>query len=84
MQFFLLHNNTLFHERRVEYVFSSIVIIGSHHRLRWAAETLVSAPHLSVTAVGEEAGFSSRATFYRLFQQQYGMSPAAYRAASHG
>ena len=56
----------------------------NHHRLRWAAETLMSAPHLSVTAVGEEAGFSSRATFYRLFQQQYGMSPAAYRAASHG
>ena len=54
----------------------------NHHRLRWAAETLASGTSLSVAAVGEDAGFASRSTFNRLFQQQYGMSPSAFRAAS--
>lgn len=54
----------------------------NHYRLRWAAETLASGTSLSVTAVGEDAGFASRSTFNRLFQQQYGMSPSAFRAAS--
>ena len=54
----------------------------NHHRLRWAAEALVGRPELSVLAVSEDAGFNSRATFNRLFQAQYGMSPSAYRATA--
>ena len=54
----------------------------NHHRLRWAAEALVGRPELSVIAVSEDAGFNSRATFNRLFQAQYGMSPSAFRASA--
>ena len=54
----------------------------NHHRLRWAAEALSRNEELSVSAVGEDAGFASRSTFNRLFQQQYGMSPGAYRTAA--
>ena len=54
----------------------------NHLRLRWAAEALSSANEVSVQSVGEEAGFSSRSTFNRLFQEQYGMSPSAYRSAA--
>ena len=54
----------------------------NHHRLRWAAEALVGRPDLSVMAVAEDAGFNSRATFNRLFQAQYGMSPSTYRSMS--
>lgn len=54
----------------------------NHHRLRWAAEALVGRPELSVMAVAEDAGFNSRATFNRLFQAQYGMSPSTYRSMS--
>ena len=54
----------------------------NRHRLRWAAEALSRNEELSVSAVGEDAGFASRSTFNRLFQQQYGMSPGAYRTAA--
>ena len=54
----------------------------NHHRLRWAAEALSRNTELSVSAVGEDAGFNSRSTFNRLFQQQYGMSPGAFRTAA--
>ena len=54
----------------------------NHFRLRWSAEALAGRDDLSVLAVGEDAGFSSRSTFHRLFQEAYGMSPSAYRAAS--
>ena len=53
-------------------------------RLRWAAETLSRDTDISVSAVGEDAGFASRSTFNRLFLQQFGMSPGAYRSAARG
>ena len=56
----------------------------NHLRLRWAAEALSQESVLSVSAVGEDAGFASRSTFYRLFQQHYGMSPSAFRTAARG
>jgi AraC-like DNA-binding protein len=56
----------------------------NHLRLRWAAEALSQESDLSVSAVGEDAGFASRSTFYRLFQQHYGMSPSAFRTAARG
>ena len=54
----------------------------NHLRLRWAAEALSSSNDISVQAVGEDAGFASRSTFSRLFQEHYGMSPSAYRSAA--
>ena len=54
----------------------------NHQRLRWAAEALSSRDDVPVQAIGEDAGFSSRSTFNRLFQEQYGMSPSSYRSAS--
>ena len=54
----------------------------NHYRLRWAAEALSGRPDLSIQAIGEDAGFGGRSTFYRLFQEQYGMSPSAYRTAA--
>ena len=54
----------------------------NHLRLRWAAEQLSLPEAPPVTAVGEDAGFSSRSTFNRLFQEQYGMSPSSYRTAA--
>ena len=54
----------------------------NHLRLRWAAEALSSKEKVSILAVCEDAGFSSRSTFSRLFQEQYGMSPSAYRSAA--
>ena len=56
----------------------------SHHRLRWAAEELVRHPEQPVSVVGEDAGFNSRSTFSRLFTEQFGMSPSAYRQAALG
>lgn len=53
-------------------------------RLRWAAEALSRETDISVSAVGEDAGFASRSTFNRLFLQQFGMSPGAYRSAARG
>ena len=54
----------------------------NHHRIRWAAEALVSDPELSVVAIGEDAGFNSRSTFNRLFREQYGLSPSDYRSTA--
>ena len=54
----------------------------NHQRLRWAAEALSSQSDVPVQAIGEDAGFSSRSTFNRLFQEQYGMSPTSYRSAA--
>ena len=54
----------------------------NHYRLRWSAEALATRDDLSVLDVGECAGFSSRSTFHRLFNEAYGLSPSAYRVAS--
>lgn len=54
----------------------------NHQRLRWAAEALSCKSDIPVQEIGEDAGFSSRSTFNRLFQEQYGMSPSSYRSAS--
>jgi AraC-like DNA-binding protein len=52
------------------------------YRLRYAGELLIERSELSVNAVGEEAGFSSRTTYYRLFNDYFGMSPNEYRTIS--
>lgn len=52
------------------------------YRLRYAGKLLAERNDLSVDAIGEEAGFTSRSTYYRQFRDYYGMSPNEYRSIS--
>lgn len=51
-------------------------------RLLYAGNLLVEAPQNPIDAVGEESGFNSRSTYYRLFRDYYGMSPSEFRNIS--
>lgn len=48
------------------------------------ARTMLLETERSVTEIGEEAGFESQRTFYRMFRQHYGMSPLEYRRNMSG
>ncbi|MBN1990149.1 MAG: AraC family transcriptional regulator [Bacteroidales bacterium] len=48
-------------------------------RLVHAGNMLIEEPLLPVDAVGEDCGFTSRSTYYRLFRDYYGMSPTEFR-----
>ena len=51
-------------------------------RLREAARLLRSTPDVPSIEIGEMSGFGSTQTFYRLFKEHFGMTPAEYRKAS--
>lgn len=51
-------------------------------RLREAAELLTFHNEMSIVEVGEESGFGSNATFFRLFRDHFGMTPSEYRKIS--
>ena len=51
-------------------------------RLVYAGNLLLEASEISIDAVGEDSGFSSRSTYYRLFRDYYGMSPSEFRMIS--
>ncbi|MDD4149705.1 MAG: helix-turn-helix domain-containing protein [Bacteroidales bacterium] len=51
-------------------------------RLVYAGNLLLEASQLTIDAVGEDAGFNSRSTYYRLFRDYYGMSPSEFRKIS--
>lgn len=48
-------------------------------RLHEASILLREAPLMQIVEVGEEAGFGSSQTFYRLFKEHFGMTPSEYR-----
>jgi len=48
-------------------------------RLEHAAELLKGSNNYTIDAIALESGFFSRSTFYRLFAEAYGQSPAEYR-----
>jgi len=48
-------------------------------RLHEASNLLRESPSMQVVEVGEEAGFGSSQTFYRLFKDHFGMTPNEYR-----
>lgn len=53
-----------------------------HHWRLQKAKALLLDPerqHLTVEAIGQEAGFQSRSAFYRIFKAEMGKTPAAYR-----
>lgn len=54
----------------------------NQYRLRSAAQQLLSHKDKAVALIADESGFSSRATFSRLFKEFFGMSASEYRKAS--
>ena len=48
-------------------------------RLRNAASLLLVFPDMNVLDIAKNAGFKSGATFFRLFERSYGMTPTAFR-----
>lgn len=51
----------------------------SRSRLSAATRLLKERPDMTVAEIGEAVGFSSTAHFRRLFQEQYGETPSAFR-----
>lgn len=49
------------------------------HRLRYACHLLSTQRLLPVDATGDMSGFNSRSTYYRLFREEYGLTPAEFR-----
>ncbi|MCR5312181.1 MAG: helix-turn-helix domain-containing protein [Bacteroidaceae bacterium] len=48
-------------------------------RLEHAAELLREEPDRTIDSIALDSGFSGRSTFYRLFSEQYGVSPSEYK-----
>lgn len=48
-------------------------------RLQYALQLLRREPDITVKALALDSGFNSLRTFYRLFQQKYGMTPMEYK-----
>lgn len=53
-------------------------------RLEYASKLIQTQPDIPIKAVAIDSGFNSSRTFYRLFQQKYGMTPAEYKESLHG
>lgn len=49
-------------------------------RMAYAERLLRRDPDITVKALAIDSGFNSLRTFYRMFQQKYGMTPAEYKA----
>lgn len=48
-------------------------------RVEEAKKMIEQNPHFTIENIAEACGFNSRATFYRLFGEQYNISPTKYR-----
>jgi AraC-like DNA-binding protein len=48
------------------------------YRIEHAKHLLLHQPELTMDAIAESSGFSSRSTFYRAFKKMTGMSPGSY------
>lgn len=49
------------------------------YRVRHAQEKILTDDHLTLEAIGEEAGFGSKSAFYSAFKEVAGTTPARYR-----
>lgn len=53
-------------------------------RLDYAAQQLKQNPNYSVEAIAQDCGMPVRQTFYRLFTEKFGITPAEYRKMAQG
>lgn len=67
-QIFTRHLNANFYQYLNQYRFQAFEI----------AARQADAQQFTIMALAEGAGFASKATFYKLFKQRYGMTPAVY------
>lgn len=51
-------------------------------RMEYAAKLLLEQPNFSMDAIAQNCGILSGTTFYRLFYENYGMTPLDYRKSS--
>ena len=54
------------------------------NKVEYASKLIQTQPDIPIKAVAIDSGFNSSRTFYRLFQQKYGMTPAEYKESLHG
>lgn len=47
-------------------------------RIEYSVKLMKENKKFSIEAIAQEAGFNSRATFYRAFYKQFGMTPTEY------
>lgn len=53
-------------------------------KVEYSIKLMSEKPNLSIDAIASESNFTSRSTFYRVFQKICGMSPAQYQKAKLG
>ncbi len=53
-------------------------------KVEYSIKLMSEKPNLSIDAIAEESNFTSRSTFYRVFQKICGMSPAQYQKTKFG
>lgn len=51
-------------------------------RMDYAARMLKEHPDYAIDAIAKECGIPNKATFYRLFLEQFGMTPSEYRSGN--
>ncbi|MEM6328433.1 MAG: helix-turn-helix transcriptional regulator, partial [Bacteroidota bacterium] len=60
----------------------SFATLINARRVDEAKRLIETAPHLTMEAVGYEAGFRSKSAFYSAFKRQTGATPASFRSHS--
>lgn len=67
-------------------LFKQYAGIGSQYinnlRMDYAARMLKEHPDYAIDAIAKECGIPNKATFYRLFLEQFGMTPSEYRSGN--
>lgn len=54
----------------------------NHYRVEFVCRLLSTEPNRSLSAIAADAGFSSKASFNKVFKQLVGVTPSAYKAAN--
>lgn len=77
----LLGTNTTYLAEAIKTCANGMTVTEYLNRIRLiqAGNMLIETPQLPVDAVGDDCGFTSRSTYYRLFRDYYGMSPTEFR-----
>ena len=75
-----------YHFSRVftEYCRETPVEFASRMRLEQSISKLVFVPHVSITSIALDAGFSSSQAFSNAFSRRFGISPRQFRSKNNG